>query len=455
MTVIGFHCSHEQINPAQLLRDVQQAEQAGFTAAMSSDHFSPWSARQGESGFACSFLGAALASTTLPFGVVNAPGQRYHPAIIGQAIVTLAQMFPGRFWAALGSGVASNERVTGGVRPRKEVRDQRLVECVTIIPRLLHGEEVSHEGLVHVNRARLWTLPEIVPDLVGPAVTPETAARHAAWADGLITVNQPQDTLQHSASMYCRSCHQPPHRRGRRSHEAQRHRRPVVEKRRFLLRRRGDLLRLERRRLRRHPRHDGTHRVSLRPWRDVPVADALLPDRPQRRRLRHHRLLRCRPTPRDPRRLRRTRAHRQSDRNTGHHRLRHEPHVRRPPVVQVRPPQQGRPLPRLLRVERDQAEVEPSKKDVVFPDQENSLWDRDPKTNECYLHHFYKHQPDLNVANPKVQEEISRTLGFWLELGVSGFRVVAVPFLFAKDVRRRLPSMLCSDQRRMRMAYSL
>jgi alkanesulfonate monooxygenase SsuD/methylene tetrahydromethanopterin reductase-like flavin-dependent oxidoreductase (luciferase family) len=97
MTVIGFHCSHEQINPAQLLRDVQQAEQAGFTAGMSSDHFSPWSARQGESGFAWSFLGAALASTTLPFGVVNAPGQRYHPAIIGQAIATLAQMFPGRF----------------------------------------------------------------------------------------------------------------------------------------------------------------------------------------------------------------------------------------------------------------------------------------------------------------------------------------------------------------------
>jgi trehalose synthase len=74
-----------------------------------------------------------------------------------------------------------------------------------------------------------------------------------------------------------------------------------------------------------------------------------------------------------------------------------------------------------------------SPKDVVFPDQEDSLWQLDRKTNEWYLHHFYKHQPDLNIANPKVQEEISRTLGFWLELGVSGFRVDAVPFLFAKD----------------------
>jgi probable non-F420 flavinoid oxidoreductase len=202
MTVIGFHCSHEQINPAQLLRDVQHAELAGFTAGMSSDHLSPWSERQGESGFAWSFLGAALATTQLPFGVVNAPGQRYHPAIIAQAIATLAQMFPGRFWAALGSGEASNERVTGEVWPRKEVRDRRLVECVDVIRRLLQGEEVSHDGLVHLNRARLWTLPDTLPDLVGPAVTPETAARHAAWADGLITVNQPKETLQQVLDAY-------------------------------------------------------------------------------------------------------------------------------------------------------------------------------------------------------------------------------------------------------------
>lgn len=202
MTVIGFHCSHEQINPAQLLRDVQHAEQAGFTAGMSSDHLSPWSQRQGESGFAWSFLGAALATTQLPFGVVNAPGQRYHPAIVAQAIATLAQMFPGRIWAALGSGEASNERVTGAEWPRKEVRDERLVECVDIIRRLLSGKEVNHSGLVEVNRARLWTLPDTVPDLVGPAVTPETAARHAAWADGLVTVNQPREALQKVLDAY-------------------------------------------------------------------------------------------------------------------------------------------------------------------------------------------------------------------------------------------------------------
>src|SRR3954471_8116182 len=160
MPVIGFHCSHEQVSPAQLLRDIQRAEQAGFTAGMSFDHFSPWRTRQGESGVARAFLGSPLATTDLPFGVVNAPGQRYHPAIIAQAIATLAQMFPGRFWAALGSGEASNERVTGEEWPRKEVRDRRLVECVDVIRRLLKGEEVSHDGLVQVNRAQLWTLPD-------------------------------------------------------------------------------------------------------------------------------------------------------------------------------------------------------------------------------------------------------------------------------------------------------
>jgi G6PDH family F420-dependent oxidoreductase len=138
----------------------------------------------------------------LPFGIVNAPGQRYHPAIIAQAIATLAQMFPGRFWAALGSGEASNERVTGAPWPRKELRDQRLVECVGVIRHLLRGEQVDHDGLVTVNRARLWTLPDRIPDLVGPAVSPETAARHASWADGLITVNQPKETLRKVLDSY-------------------------------------------------------------------------------------------------------------------------------------------------------------------------------------------------------------------------------------------------------------
>jgi probable non-F420 flavinoid oxidoreductase len=202
VTVIGFHASHEQVHPARLLRAVVAAEQAGFTAAMSSDHFSPWSTRQGHSGFAWSWLGAALARTSLPFGVVNAPGQRYHPAIIAQAIATLGAMFPGRFWVAMGTGEASNEHITGTGWPRKEIRTQRLRECVDVIRALLAGEEVSHDGLVSVDRARLWTLPDQPPLLIGAAVTIETARSVAAWADGLITVKQSNDHLRKMIAAY-------------------------------------------------------------------------------------------------------------------------------------------------------------------------------------------------------------------------------------------------------------
>src|ERR671916_2907708 len=186
MPVIGFHASHEQIHPATLLDAVRVAEQVGFTAAMCSDHFSPWSARQGQSAFAWSWLGAALQATNLPFGVVNAPGQRYHPAIIAQAIGTLGAMYPGRFWAALGTGEASNEHITGDGWPRKDVRNARLRECVDVIRALLRGEEVSHDGLVRVDRARIWTMPDEPPLLLAAAVSAETAAWAADWADGII-----------------------------------------------------------------------------------------------------------------------------------------------------------------------------------------------------------------------------------------------------------------------------
>ncbi|MFI7069493.1 TIGR03885 family FMN-dependent LLM class oxidoreductase [Micromonospora sediminicola] len=202
MTAFGFHASHEQIHPAKLLEAVIHAERAGFDAAMCSDHFSPWSERQGQSGFAWSWLGAALQATNLSFGVVNAPGQRYHPAIIAQAIGTLGAMYPGRFWAALGTGEASNEHITGDVWPRKELRSARLRECVDVIRALLAGEEVSHDGLVTVDRAKLWTRPEEPPALVGAAVSVATARWCAQWADGLITVNAPVDHLRQMIDAY-------------------------------------------------------------------------------------------------------------------------------------------------------------------------------------------------------------------------------------------------------------
>lgn len=65
----------------------------------------------------------------------------------------------------------------------------------------------------------------------------------------------------------------------------------------------------------------------------------------------------------------------------------------------------------------------------VFPGEESGVWELDEKTGQYFLHSFYRHQPDLNIANPQVRDEIARIMGFWLELGVTGFRVDAVPFL--------------------------
>jgi maltose alpha-D-glucosyltransferase/alpha-amylase len=66
---------------------------------------------------------------------------------------------------------------------------------------------------------------------------------------------------------------------------------------------------------------------------------------------------------------------------------------------------------------------------MVFPGVQKSTWTRDEVSGEWYFHRFYDFQPDLNTKNPEVQAEIRKIMGFWLQLGVSGFRMDAVPFV--------------------------
>jgi coenzyme F420-dependent glucose-6-phosphate dehydrogenase len=192
---IGVHASHEQFPPGRLLGLMRLAQDAGFDRGMCSDHWAPWSEDQGESAFAWSWLGAALEATTLPFGVVNAPGQRYHPAIIAQAVATLNAMYPDRLWVALGSGQLLNEHITGDPWPTKAERNERLRASAQVMRGLWRGATVDHQGLLSVSQAKLWTRPAREPMLVGAAVTPETAAFVAGWADALITVSQPGERL--------------------------------------------------------------------------------------------------------------------------------------------------------------------------------------------------------------------------------------------------------------------
>ena len=196
MTLIGYHASHEQYPPSALLGHARAAEAAGFQGVTSADHFHPWLEENGHSGFAWSWLGAALQATSLPYGVVNAPGDRYHPAIIAQAAATLAEMFPGRFWMAAGSGEAVNEHITGQRWPPKPERNARLRECVDVIRALWDGERVTHYGRVTVEDAYLYSRPHRPPRLLGAAVSEETAEWVGEWGDGLITTGRPRAEMQ-------------------------------------------------------------------------------------------------------------------------------------------------------------------------------------------------------------------------------------------------------------------
>jgi maltose alpha-D-glucosyltransferase/alpha-amylase len=100
----------------------------------------------------------------------------------------------------------------------------------------------------------------------------------------------------------------------------------------------------------------------------------------------------------------------------------------------------------------------------TFPGDQGGVWTYDRRTRQHYLHRFYQHQPDLNIANPAVREEIARIVGFWLQVGVSGFRVDAVPFLIelegiegapTVDPHRYLKDLRSFVQRRMGEAILL
>lgn len=195
MQRIGFHASHELYSPSELLHWAQVAERAGFSRAMCSDHFAPWGTAQRHSGNAWSWLGAALTRTSMSFGTVCAPGQRYHPAIIAQAAATLCEMFPNRFWFAAGTGQNLNEHITGDGWPLKDVRRQRVLDSVELMRRLWTGEIVSIDKTVRAIDAQIFSLPATPPPIFGAALTEETAEWVGEWADGLLTVASDHQSL--------------------------------------------------------------------------------------------------------------------------------------------------------------------------------------------------------------------------------------------------------------------
>ena len=138
-------------------------------------------------------MGAAMQATNLPARMICCPCGRYHPAVVAQAAATLAEMFEDRYWLAIGSGQALNERITGDVWPAKDLRNVRLQESAEIIKALWNGDRVTRRGNVKVEEAKLYTRPKKPPLLVGAAVTEETAEWLGGWADGLLTTSREPD----------------------------------------------------------------------------------------------------------------------------------------------------------------------------------------------------------------------------------------------------------------------
>jgi coenzyme F420-dependent glucose-6-phosphate dehydrogenase len=133
------------------------------------------------------------------------PGQRYHPAVIAQAAATLSEMFPDRFWLAVGSGEALNESITGQLWPPKHQRNLRLLEAVKIIRALWAGATVTTRDFIVREAARLYSRPLNPPQLLGAALSPETAQWVGSWADGLITVAGPREDMREVVEAFRKS----------------------------------------------------------------------------------------------------------------------------------------------------------------------------------------------------------------------------------------------------------
>jgi G6PDH family F420-dependent oxidoreductase len=202
MTEIGYFLSSEEHGPDALVRQAQQAEQAGFRSVWISDHYHPWNDRQGHSPFVWSVIGGIAATTRLRVTTaVTCPAVRIHPAVLAQAAATAALMLPGRFLFGVGSGENLNEHILGARWPRVEVRLQMLEEAVEVMRKLWKGKLTSHDGRFYqVENARIYSLPDEPPPVLMSALGQKSVSLAARVADGLISTQPDRESLARYAA---------------------------------------------------------------------------------------------------------------------------------------------------------------------------------------------------------------------------------------------------------------
>ena len=199
---IGYAMMLERFAPDVAIGYAEYAEQHGFAGTVSSDHFQPWLSRHGEASFLWSVLGALGARTTGELGAgAVAAGGRMHPAAIAQASATIARLYPGRHWLALGAGEAINEHVTGGYWPEAPERIARMFDAIELIRKLFasgaNGRPVRHKGThFELESAQLWTArtaPAVSPRILVATAGPVAAKRAGRAADGILTIGSSHD----------------------------------------------------------------------------------------------------------------------------------------------------------------------------------------------------------------------------------------------------------------------
>jgi coenzyme F420-dependent glucose-6-phosphate dehydrogenase len=199
MPEIGYALSSEEHAAPDLVRYARRAEDSGFTFALISDHYHPWTERQGHSPLVWSVLGGiAEATRELRVGTgVTCPLLRTPPAIVAQAAATIGEMMPARFFLGVGTGESLNEHITGEPWPPLSVRLEMLDEAVGVMRRLMAGELVTHRGKHYtVDNARVYCDLDTAPPIFVAAGGEQAAEFAGREGDGLIATAPDTDTVK-------------------------------------------------------------------------------------------------------------------------------------------------------------------------------------------------------------------------------------------------------------------
>lgn len=187
---VGYWLSSEEHGARELVELAVRAEAVGFSRAMISDHFHPWTPKQGHAPFVWGVLGAIGHATTelrLATGV-TAPIIRTHPAIVAHAAATASVLLGERFELGLGTGERLNEHVTGQRWPRPGVRRRMLTEAIEVIRALWAGDKVNHEGTYfRVEHTQLFTRPATPPPILLACSGRRSAQLAGEVADGIVS----------------------------------------------------------------------------------------------------------------------------------------------------------------------------------------------------------------------------------------------------------------------------